>query len=191
MALYAAKHNPFVYFRSVQEGGLHHVRAFDGDRGLFADLRAGDVPAYSFIAPNQCDDQHGKGGVGVYCAGDPNDNGTQNGLNPGLIYRGDVEVKKLVGAIQASPAWKHGNNVIVVTWDENDYSVGIPNQVLTMVITNYGHGRVVSNNFYSHFSLLKTIEGGLGLPCLNNACNPTVNVMSDLFSGHWEGNDRH
>src|SRR5262249_37328060 len=26
--LYAAKHNPFVYFRSVQEGGLHNVVGF-------------------------------------------------------------------------------------------------------------------------------------------------------------------
>jgi hypothetical protein len=25
------------------------------------------------------------------------------------------------------------------------------------------------------------IEGGLGLPCLNHACDSTVSVMSDLF----------
>jgi hypothetical protein len=183
VALYASKHNPFVYFKSVQEGGLKNVRAFDGDNGLFADLRMGKVPAYSFIAPNQCNDMHGRSGENVYCNYDTNNNGTQNGLNPGLIYRGDVMVKKLMTAIEGSPAWTKGNNAIVVTWDENDYSVGIPNQVLTMVVTNYGKGRVVSNRFYNHFSLLKTIEGGLGLPCLNNACDPSVDVMADMFRG--------
>jgi hypothetical protein len=34
---------------------------------------------------------------------------------------------------------------------------------------------------YNHFSLLKSIEGGLGLPCLNHACDSSVNVMTDLF----------
>ena len=31
-------------------------------------------------------------------------------------------------------------------------------------------------------TLLKSIEGALGLPCLNHACDSTVNVMSDLFA---------
>lgn len=181
VALYAAKHNPFVYFRSVQDGGLHHVRGFDGDHGLFADLRAGEVPSFSLIAPNQCNDQHGKNGAGTYCAFDPNNDGTQNGLNPGLIYRGDVTIRKLVGAIKASPAWRQGRNAIVVVWDENDYAVGTPNHVLALVETSESRARVVSDRFYTHFSLLKTLEGALGLPCLNNACNPDVPVMADLF----------
>jgi hypothetical protein len=40
---------------------------------------------------------------------------------------------------------------------------------------------------YTHFSLLKSIEGGLGLPCLNHACDATVKVMSDLFDGELAG----
>ena len=182
VALYAVKHNPFVYFRSVQEnGGLRKVVGFDGMDGLYADLRSGHVPAFSFIAPNQCNDQHGKSGMGVYCNSDPNDNGTQDGLNPGLIYRGDVAVQKIVGAIKGSRAWSEGHNAIVVVWDENDYSVNTPNHVLTLVETNYARNRVVSNNFYTHFSLLKTMESALGLPCLNHACDSGVPVMADLF----------
>ncbi|MBU6257483.1 MAG: hypothetical protein KGL18_00220 [Burkholderiales bacterium] len=182
VALYAVKHNPFAYFKSVQEnGGLKKMAGFDGDHGLYADLRSGHVPAYSLIAPNQCNDQHGRSGAGVYCAYDPNDNGTQNGLNPGLIYRGDVAVQKIVGAIEGSPVWRHGHNAIVVVWDENDYAVATPNKVLTLVETNDREGRVVSNQYYNHYSLLKTIESGLGLPCLNHACDASVAVMSDLF----------
>jgi len=53
--------------------------------------------------------------------------------------------------------------------------------VLTIVDTNYGtHGRQ-SDQFYTHFSLLKTLEGAFELPCLNHACDESVNVMSDLF----------
>lgn len=186
--LYAAKHDPFVYFRAVQDGtepglSLKQVRGFDGTGGLYEDLGSGHVPNYSFIAPNQCDDMHGRSNSIPFCAGDPNDNGTQVGLNPALIQVGDSTVKRLVTAIKQSPVWNKGNNAIVVLWDENDYSTApITNQVLLIVDTNYGRHGVSSPNFYDHFSLLKTIEAGFGLPCLNHACDSTSKVMSDLFA---------
>jgi hypothetical protein len=75
-----------------------------------------------------------------------------------------------------------GRSAIVVLWDENDYSVApITNQVLTIVDTNYGSHGVKSHRFYTHFSLLKSIEAGVGLPCLNHACDASAAVMSDLF----------
>ncbi len=185
--LYAAKHNPFVYFRSVQEGDepgsdLTNVVGFDGWNGLYADLRSGSVPMFSFIVPNQCNDQHGRGNAGPFCNFDPNDNGTQAGLNPALMQLGDIALKRIVTAIKQSPVWKQGSNAIVVVWDENDYSVApITNQVLAIVDTSYGSHGVQSATAYNHFSLLKSIEGALGLPCLNHACDSNVNVMADLF----------
>jgi hypothetical protein len=180
--LYAAKHDPFVYFRSVQEGELNHVVPFSGPNGLFADLSSGHVPNYSFIAPNQCNDQHGRGNAGPQCDFDPNDNGTQNGLNPALMSVGDQALESIVNAIHGSSVWHEGRNVIIVIWDENDYSVApINNRVLAIVDTNYGPRGVTSNKFYTHFSLLKSVEGALGLPCLNHACDSTTHVMSDLF----------
>lgn len=180
--LYAAKHDPFVYFRSVQEGQLGRIVGFSGSNGLFADLSSGNVPTYSFIAPNQCNDQHGRGNAGPQCDFDPNNNGTQNGLNPALISLGDQALHIIVSAIHASPAWQEGRSAIVVLWDENDYSVApITNQMLTIVGTNYGSHGVKSHRLYTHFSLLKSIEAGLGLPCLNHACDASAAVMSDLF----------
>ena len=185
--LYAVKHNPFAYFRSIQEGDepgsdLSNVVAFEGAGGLYADLASGNVPAFSFIAPNQCNDQHGRGNAGPYCNYDPNDDGTQAGLNPALMQLGDVAVRRIVTAIKDSPAWKQGQNAIVVVWDEDDYSITpTVNQVLTIVDTNYGTHGLQSNKFYTHFSLLRSIEGGLGLPCLNHACDSSTSVMSDLF----------
>jgi hypothetical protein len=191
VALYAAKHNPFVYFRSVQEGyepgsDMTNVVDFTGPNGLYADLRAATIPTFSFIAPNQCNDQHGRGNAGPFCNFDPNDNGTLAGLNPALMQRGDITLKEIITAIKASPAWKQGNNAVVVVWDEDDYSVSpTVNKVLLIVDTNYGSHGLQSATSYNHFSLLKSIESGLGLPCLNHACDSNVNVMSDLFGSSY------
>jgi phosphatidylinositol-3-phosphatase len=202
---YAVKHNPFAYFKSVQEGwpredSLHNIVGFDGPQGLFADLATGNVPSLAFIAPSQCNDQHGRGNGDKFCGFDPgavngSTVGTQVGLNPGLILQGDVTIERLVQSIKASPAWREGRNAIVIVWDENDYS-GIStapqglfppqnqNRVVLTVEMNRDHERGIhSQNYYNSFSLLKSIEAGLGLPCLNHACDSHVAVMSDLF-GH-------
>jgi len=205
-ALYAVKHNPFAYFLNIEQGdewnnSLKNVVPFDGPGGLYADLATGNLPSFSYIVPNQCDDQHGKGGESAYCAGDPGTNGLQYGLNPGLIQQGDVTVQRLIEAIHASPIWREGRSAIVIVWDENDYS-GIDNalpagtlfpsqnqnRVVLTVETNYAKNGVQSQNYYTSFSLLKSIEAAFGLPCLNHACDPGVNVMSDLFGGNHGGN---
>ena len=183
--LYAAKHNPFVYFRDVQDGtnprnSLNNVVGFDGPGGLYYDLGSGDVPDFSFIAPNQCNDQHGRGNAGPFCNFDANNDGTQAGLNEASILEGDVTVQRIVTSIKSSSAWKKGNNAIIVVWDENDYTATL-NQVLLIVDTNHGDQGVTSSQSYNHFSLLKSLEAGFDLPCLNHACDSDVNVMTDLF----------
>ena len=198
-ALYAVKHDPFAYFLNIEQGhqwnnSTKNIVPFDGPRGLYADLATGNLPSFSYIVPNQCDDQHGKGGESAYCAADPGSNGLQAGLNPGLIQQGDVTIERLVEGIKASPVWKQGKSAIVIVWDENDYSginTAIPptmkfpsqnqNRVVLTVETNYSKNGVQSQTFYNSFSLLRSIEAAFGLPCLNHACDPTVNAMSDLF----------
>ena len=201
--LYAVKHNPFAYFAEIEEGydrdsNLSNIDGFDGAKGLFADLKSGHVPDLAFIAPNQCNDQHGRGNGDAFCAFDPGQNntgytyGTQVGLNPGLIQQGDVTIERIVKAIHASSSWQSGHNAIVIVWDENDYS-GSPtlltglfpaqnqNRVVLTVQTNFGSHGLQSSTYYNSFSLLKSMEAGLGLPCLNHACDSNVKVMSDLF----------
>lgn len=209
---YAVKHNPFAYFQNVQDGtwdnnSLENVVGFDGPRGLYADLARGDVPNFSFVVPNQCDDQHGRSpsatgeDADMFCAYDPGlppggvTAGTTAGLNPGLIQQGDVTIERIVRAIHASPVWQECHTAIVIVWDENDYS-GLPNQthgvfprqnqntvVLTVELNNNSEG-VQSKNYYNSYSLLKSLEAAFGLPCLNHSCDPGVAVMSDLFGGH-------
>jgi hypothetical protein len=135
-------------------------------------LKSGHVPNYSLIVPNQCHDQHGRGSseMGTGCSVDAN-----------AIAQGDAAVSILIPAIKNSPAWKEGNNVIVLVWDENDYS-SLPNQVLTTIETNYAKNGKTSNVKYNHFSLLKTIETGFGLSHINHAADPNVKLMTDLFA---------
>ncbi len=184
--LYAVKHNPFAYFASVQEGNdpalsLKRVVSFEGQHGLYADLKDGDVPNLAFIAPNQCEDMHGRSNGTAFCNFDADDNGTQTGLNPTLILQGDMALQRIVTAIKASPVWSRHRSAIVVLWDENDYSTVTSNQVVTIVETNYGPSRIKSNVFYDHYSLTRTLDGAFGLPCLNHACDAGVQVMADLF----------
>jgi phosphatidylinositol-3-phosphatase len=184
--LYAVKHNPFAYFASVQEGSnrdlsLHRVVSFDGQQGLYADLKADRVPDLAFIAPNQCDDMHGRGNGTAFCNYDADDNGTQQGLNPSLILQGDLALQRIVTAIKASSAWSDSRSAIVVVWDENDYSTRTSNKVVFIVDTNYGPHGLTSGTFYDHYSLTKTLDAAFGLRCLNHACDAGVQVISDLF----------
>jgi hypothetical protein len=184
--LYAVKHNPFAYFASVQEGvnpglSLRRVAPFEGEKGFYADLKAGTVPNFAFVAPNQCNDMHGRGNGTAFCNYDADDNGTQQGLNPTLILQGDLALQRIVTAIKASSVWSDSRSAIVVVWDENDYSTRTSNQVVFIVDTNYGPHGQASARFYDHYSLTKTLDAAFGLKCLNHACDPGVQVISDLF----------
>jgi len=180
--LYAVKHNPFAYFENIENGGyaalsLERVVDFDGPNGLWADLNSDRAPNFSFIVPNQCHDMHGfvSGGTAI-CS-------TSNILGTNLtIQQGDAEVAKLINGIKASKSWKQGRNAIVLVWDENDYS-NAANRVVFLVEPNYTANRAVSSVPYDHFSLLRTLEAGFGLRCLNHACDATSLVMDDLFGG--------
>jgi phosphatidylinositol-3-phosphatase len=188
--LYAVKHNPFAYFKNIEVGknpalSFKQVVDFDGDNGLWADLASGfpseddefltKRPNLWFIVPNQCHDMHGfvSGGTPI-CS-------TQAETNY-AIAQGDAEINKLINGIKSSKAWKAGRNAIVMVWDENDYS-NAANRVVMTVETNYAsNGRKYTANV-DHYSLLRTLEAGFGLPCLNHACDATSLVLNHMFGG--------
>jgi hypothetical protein len=180
--LYAVKHNPFVYFYDVEVGtnpalSLAQVADFDGPTGLWADLQTGNVPNFSFIVPNQCHDQHGFVSGGTPICSTATDVEEQL-----LLAQGDAEVSKLVNGIHASKAWKEGRNVIVLVWDENDYT-NTANRIVLLVETNYAKNGKVDSNVYDHFSLLRTLQAGFGLSCLNHSCDLTSKIMNVMFGG--------
>jgi hypothetical protein len=175
--LYVAKHNGFINFASVQHDS-HLVDKLVGFDQLTQDLSSGKLPNYAHVIPNECNDMHGLGGPNV-----PPDCGYDN--DPGLIARGDNEIGRLIGEIQASPAWSApGNFAVVITWDEDNHShpprEGGPVQgccgddpksaanyggghIATIVITNHGPRGVKDDTPYNHYSLLRTTEDAFGI----------------------------
>ena len=189
--LYAAKHNPFVNFRSVRDDPqrARHLRSF---ASLNRDIAAGALPAFTLIIPNICNDMHGMHmGRNV-----PPDCMT----TAGLLRRGDVSIARIVSALMRASVWTdpHTNTALILTWDEDDGAtrgivgccVHAPNDaanagdgaIPTVVITNHGPRHVSDATPYDHYSLLRTIEDALGIhEHLRHADDPQVLPMTALF----------
>jgi phospholipase C len=176
--LYAAKHNPFINFLTSYPASQQAAERAKivPDTQLATDLQNNTVPNFSFIAPNQCYDMHGTAG----CTDDAQ-----------LLAAGDQYVASTVQMIMESKAWQTGNNAIIVTWDENDFSAtnGVPNiasaggHVATIVIANHGPRGVRYDAPVNHYSVLLSIQDAFHLGCLQASC-PTpggVQPMTPLF----------
>ena len=180
VALYASKHNPFINFVGTQGAVANMVP----DTQLATDLATGKLANYSLVVPDQCHDMHGTGGCST---------------TAGLIAAGDAYVGSTVSQIMSSHTWREGNNAIVITWDEDDFSdsgqLGTGccganpggGHVVTIVITNKGPIHVTDNTAYNHYSLLRSIEDAFGLPHLAHAGDAVVTSMTPLFhpERHW------
>lgn len=199
--LYAVKHNPFPYIAEVQDNPVQFAKQVPLEQ-LFSDLGAKTVPAFSFIVPDQCRDMHGLSSPLAPCGG-------VNDTDANDVKRGDDETFWLVNAITGSPAWKQGRNALFVVFDEGNGPLTCSNynpdtgtdvvpgtllpgpdcydprnfndKVVMIVITNYGRRGLVDNNFYDHYSLLKTIEAAFDLPFIGHARDPGTNTMAPLL----------
>jgi hypothetical protein len=163
--LYAAKHDPFVYFDDVT-GGLDpssascisHIRPLEE---LAADLQVGTVARYNFITPDLCHDMHGADACAT--------------LNE--IHSGDTWLSQWVPAILGSSAYADGGALFIV-WDESeggDYPIGL------IALSPAAKGGGYSNKIrYTHSSLLRTLQEIFGVgPLLCDAGRATS--LSDLF----------
>lgn len=188
--LYAAKHDGFINYKSVQDDP-HLADKLVGFDRFYADLKSGDVPNFSLVIPNLCNEMHGTANPleGEDCLFT---------YKQRLIWRGDLNVKKIVDAIQASPVWRAAGNVaIVVTFDEDDgdgtqgccgndrsdpANAG-GGHIATVVITNHGPRGVTDATAYNHYALLRTVQDAFGLrPYLGRAGSPDVVPMTPLFA---------
>jgi hypothetical protein len=139
---YAAKHNPAVYY--VGKGDRAACQADDQPFGqLAAVLSGGDLPTYTSIIPNICDDMHD-------CS----------------VATGDQWLSTWVPRILASPAYLDGTTILFIIWDE-------PTPVANVVVAPSVQPATVSAVPVNHYSLLRTAEEMLGLPLLGQASSAT------------------
>ena len=182
--LFTYKHDGVANFSSVA-GHPAQARNMVPAADLAAESRAGTLPSFGLIIPDECDDMHGgppwcEDGASFYH--EPNDNR--------LVASADAYVGRLVRQIMAGPQWRHGNNAIVVTFTEGDTTAGCcaakpgTGHVMTVVVTSHGPRHLVDRTRYNHYSLLATIQHAFGLRCLQHSCDATaVAPMAPLFGG--------
>jgi len=158
---YAVRHNPFLYYADIQGDSTRcsaHVVDFSG-------FKVTSPAAFNFIAPNLVDDMH-----------NPDPTTSVN------IPDGDTWIGPQADAIVGSSAYKAGG-LLVIVWDEDDDSGGLTgtdDPVPIFVISPYAkHGGYVSSTMANHYSLLATIEDGLGVGRLGMAAG--IAPLSDYF----------
>ena len=104
---------------------------------------------------------------------------TFNDMHSAPTATGDAFLMDFVPLITSSPAFADG--LLVITWDEGTSDQGGGGQVATLVISPLlASSGIQSSVAHSHYSLLRTIEDGLGLPCLSNSCQATG--LSEFFN---------
>jgi hypothetical protein len=168
---YATRHVPFLYYENMKAESedvrckTHVVPYTD----FAADL-GGTLPQFSYIAPSLDHDMHGTG--------------LQQSTAD--VAAGDTWLSTNAKAIIDSAAFKTGG-LLVIVWDEDDASGGIvppktDDPIPIYVISPYA--KSVANGYVSpvngnHYSLLATIEDGLGLPRMGSAVGKTP--LADYF----------
>lgn len=165
-ALYAQKHNPFIYFDQLAKdpSRLAKLKTFDA---LPLDLAA-TAPNFSFIVPNQCHDGHGL----PTCRDEAQ-----------LQRDYDAFVASTVALIRSSKNWTE-NSAIVITFDEGESShkseaaAKTDNRIPAIVVTQCG-GPATTDARLDHYALLATIEDGFGLPRLRKSSGAPT--FMDLF----------
>ena len=140
---YATKHNPFLYYTDIINNPTRcaaHVVPFTQ---LTTDLKSAQTtPDFAYITPNQCSDMHS-------CS----------------IATGDSWLAQYVPIILSSPAFTSQNSLLVITWDEGNAST---NHVATIFAGSAAKNGYQSAQYYTHYSLLHTIETLWGLAPLTN-----------------------
>jgi phospholipase C len=155
--LYAARHNPAVYYRRIGDRQCRKHVVPLGSRAAGPLRHALDhrgTPAYMFVTPNLCHDMHD-------CP----------------VAVGDLWVSAWMRTIVRSRAYRAGHTAVFLTFDEGSNTNG---HIPTVVVSPYTPAGKVSHKRYSHFSLLRTTERVLGIRrCLRKACS--VRGLSKAF----------
>jgi phosphatidylinositol-3-phosphatase len=121
---YTTRHNPFVWFHSIIDNAAEcnaNVvplgQAPNASSHLVQDLKSEKTtPRFAFITPNLCSDGHDG-----TCAGT-----NSTGTHVGGLTGADQFLQTWMPTILDSPAYKSGNTLVVITFDEADVDSSDP-----------------------------------------------------------------
>jgi hypothetical protein len=106
-------------------------------------LSSGDLPTFTSITPNLCDDMHD-------CS----------------VTTGDQWLSTWLPRILATSSYRSGTTAVFVLWDE-------PSPVANVVVAPSVRPGTVAALPIDHYSVLRTTEELLGLPLLGHAATAT------------------
>lgn len=142
---YARKHVPFLSFSNVTNDAARCANVIDG-AAFLSDVAAGTVPNYSFFVPDLNDDGHDTD-----------------------VATADAWLAKTIGPLLKNEAFMKGT-LVVITFDEDDYfirnGVMVNNHVYAALYGDSVAPGGTTDTLYDHYSLLRTVEDGLGLGTL-------------------------
>jgi len=124
---YAARHNPWTYFRDERAACRRlDVPAGTPRRGaLQRDAQSGRLPTFSLLVPDLCHDAHD-------CS----------------LRTADRWLRSWLKTLQAGPDWRAGRLAVLVTFDEDDHSAG--NHVAAVMMHPSLHGVRVRKHLDHH-----------------------------------------
>ncbi|KAF9159811.1 hypothetical protein BGX21_002895 [Mortierella sp. AD011] len=143
-SLYYRKHNPFVSYGSIYKNSTRCNNVVPATQ-FATDVNNGALPNYSFYTPNIKNDGH----------------------DTTVAYAGQWLTGFLTPLLSNSNFMK--NTLVVVTFDEaEDYS-DTTNHVLALLLGDAVNGtaNTVDSTYYTHYSLISTVENNWGLGNLN------------------------
>jgi hypothetical protein len=164
--LYMQKHNPFIYYDNVRTDPDRCAKIVPFSQ-FATDLATHTLPNYTWITPNMCDDAHDCPAASA-----------------------DTWLSTWAPKIISSREWQDAG-ALFITFDEGHTSTWFPGSccvegngghVATLVISPLGKPGYRSSVEYDHYSLLRTIENGLGLPELAGAACDCAPAMTDFFT---------
>jgi hypothetical protein len=168
---YTIDDTPFINFKDVSDNQASCQEHEQPLTQFQLDLdQTTTTPTYSWFEANDCDDMEGCG-----------------------ITAGDTWLSQTLPTIFNSPAWTKQRSLLIITWDEDaaDGQTDLQ-KIPTLVLGSQGSVKqgFSTDQRYTEYSLLRTIEAGLNLPTLTDNdlfANPLNNVWTrPLFGrGYW------
>jgi hypothetical protein len=137
---YQAYHNPVLYYTNLTAScPLSDIALGTPASGnLATDLANDTLPAYAFITPNQ-----------------------YNNMHSAPISTGDAWLQTWITQITNSIAYRRGEVVVFITWDEDDYHQ--LNHIPLIVVNGYTPVGTTVSATHDLYSLLRTTEQLLGI----------------------------
>jgi hypothetical protein len=157
--LYAVRHVPMAYLTDVQDSATGRLRLVPFIQ-FATDLASGQLPDYSFITPNLCDDAHN-------CA----------------LSAADTWLQTNIAPLLTSTPFKD-DGLLIITFDEsgNDDTRGGGRVATVLISPRFSKPGFESTTLYSHQSALRLMLEGLGITTSLPGAAATAPTMWEFFT---------